>query len=187
MSSCGFFLRFGAPNMILIIAYGNNLREDDGAGLVLAAQLASYWRVRGTPADLIVVHQLAPELAEDIAGQGVTAVVFVDTRVSTLPTDRDVAVVPLAPAAELSPSLGHHVRPEVVLSYAQTLCAANALPPAWLVTVPGIAFEYGEQLSSFALAAIHEAFEDEYSPLHRLVAALAGRHGRARSETGPSR
>jgi hypothetical protein len=152
--------------------------------LVLAEHLASQWQTRGALADLIAVHQLAPELAEDIAGQSVSAAVFVDTRVSASMVDRDVAVVPLAPAAQLSSSLGHHVRPEVVLAYARTLCAADALPPAWLVTVPGIAFEFGEGLSDLAQTAIRQAFADESSPLQELIAALAGG---ARSETGPSK
>jgi hydrogenase maturation protease len=168
-----FFLRFHATNMILIIAYGNDLREDDGAGLILAERLACTWRLRGTPAHLVAVHQLAPELAADILEKDVTAVVFADARVSTSPGDGDVSVAPLEPAAEQSPSLGHHVQPEVLLSYARLLVAADSLPPAWLVTVPGMAFGYGERLSEVAQAAIRRAFENQSSPLSRLVTELA--------------
>ena len=159
--------------MILIIAYGNDLREDDGAGLMLAEQLASVLPDRGLAVQLISVQQLAPELAADIAGENVTVVVFVDTRMTTSPIDRNVAVVPLEPGTELSPSMGHHVQPNVLLAYAQALYITEAVPPAWLVTVPGIRFGYGEFISDVALSAIREALEDEGSQLRRLVANLS--------------
>ena len=159
--------------MILIIAYGNDLREDDGAGLMLAEQLASVLPDRGLAVQLISVQQLAPELAADIAGENVTVVVFVDTRMTTSPIDRNVAVVPLEPGTELSPSMGHHVQPAVLLAYAQALYVPEAAPPAWLVTVPGIRFGYGEFISDVALSAIREALEDDGSQLRRLVANLS--------------
>lgn len=159
--------------MILIIAYGNDLREDDGAGLVLAEQLASVWQVKGLTVQSLAVQQLAPELAANIAGEDVTAVIFVDTRMTTSPFDRSVAVVPLQPGTELSPSMGHHVQPNVLLAYAQALYVTEAVPPAWLVTVPGTRFGYGESISDVALSAIREALEDDDSQLRRLVADLS--------------
>ena len=159
--------------MILIIAYGNDLREDDSAGLVLAEQLASVWQARGLAVQSVSVQQLTPELAADIAGEDVTAVVFVDTRMTTSPFDLSVAVVPLQPGTELSPSMGHHVQPNVLLAYAQALYITEAVPPAWLVTVPGTRFGYGETISDVALSAIREAFEDDDSQLRRLVADLS--------------
>ena len=159
--------------MILIIAYGNELREDDGAGLVLAEQLASVWQVKGLTVQSVAVQQLAPELAADIAGEDVTAVIFVDTRMTTSPFDLSVAVVPLQPGTELSPSMGHHVQPNVLLAYAQALYVTETVPPAWLVTVPGTRFGYGETISDVALSAIREAFEDDDSQLRRLVADLS--------------
>lgn len=155
--------------MILIIAYGNDLREDDGAGLVLAERLASIWQSSGLSVQLAAVQQLTPELAADIGDKTVTAVIFVDTRMMRSPSDRSVAVVPLEPATEASPSMGHHVQPGVLLAYAQALYVAEILPPAWLVTVPGVKFGYGEFLSDVALSAIREAFEDDNSQLRRQV------------------
>ncbi len=159
--------------MILIIAYGNDLREDDGAGLVLAEQLASVWQVKGLTVQSVAVQQLAPELAAEIAGEDVTAVIFVDTRMTTSPFDLSVAVVPLQPGTELSPSMGHHVQPNVLLAYAQALYVTETVPPAWLVTVPGTRFGYGETISDVALSAIREAFEDDDSQLRRLVADIS--------------
>jgi Ni,Fe-hydrogenase maturation factor len=47
---------------ILVIAYGNPLRRDDGAGVALAKKLVRYWQKRGITARLLVVTQLTPEL-----------------------------------------------------------------------------------------------------------------------------
>jgi hypothetical protein len=69
--------------------------------------------------------------------------------------------------------MGHHIQPGVLLAYAQTLYVTEAVPPAWLVTVPGIRFGYGEFISDVALSAIREALDDEGSQLRRLVANLS--------------
>ncbi|MEZ4766952.1 MAG: hypothetical protein R2844_00805 [Caldilineales bacterium] len=66
--------------MILIIAYGNSLREDDGAGLVLAEKLEPLLRRFAVDARRIETQQLLPELAAEIAASQPHAVVFVDTR-----------------------------------------------------------------------------------------------------------
>ena len=159
-------------NMILIIAYGNNLREDDGAGLLLAERLATIWHDHDAPVRHLAVQQLAPELAADIAGEDVTAVVFVDTRLSPSSADLGVGVVPLEPIGEQSPSMGHHFQPGLLLAYAQTLFAVDPLPPAWLVTVPGVAFGYGERISEDTQMAIQSAFDCEDHPLQMLIKAL---------------
>ena len=125
-----------------------------------------------------MVQQLAPELALEIAEPGVSAVVFVDTRADT-PGDVEVGAVegvtvtPLAPPDAATPSLGHHFQPDVLLAYAALLLEGRQAPPAWLVTVPGMAFGHGEGLSQTASAAIEAAFHDETQPLPRLMARLA--------------
>ena len=63
----------------LVIGYGNSLRRDDGAGLLLAASVAADMAAAGEPVRLVQVQQLAPELAEEIAAPHVGGVIFVDT------------------------------------------------------------------------------------------------------------
>lgn len=134
--------------MILIIAYGNSLRQDDGAGLVLAEMLEAACRARRLEVERIVTHQLTPELSLEVARQGVAAVVFVDTRaVDPAETTPFVEVRPIS-TASLSPSLGHHLNPACLLVYAHLLYGQH--PPAWEVTVPGVDFEHGEDLSPIA-------------------------------------
>jgi len=127
---------------LLVIACGNSLRGDDGAGLLLAERLVTGWRAAGLSVQHVAVQQLTPELAESIAADGVAAVVFVDTAVGQ--TERGIAVQQVS-ANDGTPSLGHHLDPTLLLLYAQHLYAQQ--PPAWLVTIPGEAFGLGEELS----------------------------------------
>lgn len=158
--------------MILLIAYGNPLRQDDGAGLRLAELLAQRWQEQATALRHLAVQQLTPELAVEIAEPDVKAVVFVDTRAATAPAEA-VEITPLAPPDAATPSLGHHCQPDVLLAYAALLQDGRPSPPAWLVTVPGLAFDHGEGLSQTASAAIRAALDDESQPLQRLMARLA--------------
>ena len=163
--------------MILLIAYGNPLRQDDGAGLRLAELMVRCWQEQSTPLRHLTVQQLAPELALEIAEPGVSAVVFVDTRAVT-PGDVEagavegVAVTPLAPPDAATPSLGHHFQPDVLLAYAALLLEGRQTPPAWLVTVPGTAFDHGEGLSQTASAAIETALSGIDEPLLQLIDQL---------------
>ena len=141
--------------MILIIGYGNSLRQDDGAGLLLANTLAHACRTRNLPAKCITTHQLMPELAPTIAAQEISAVVFVDTRI-VLPSETEPAVqIRTLTANTSSPSVGHHLTPETLLLYAQLLYSRQ--PAAWLVTVPGTAFDHGESLSELTKTALKTA------------------------------
>ncbi|MCB0213364.1 MAG: hydrogenase maturation protease [Anaerolineae bacterium] len=138
--------------MLLIIACGNSLRRDDGAGLLMAERLEQECQALGLIVKRISVHQLMPELAVDIADRAVRAVVFVDTRPAQ-PGDT-AALFPLAPE-EASPSIGHHLTPTVLLLYAQQLY--DHCPPAWQITVPGVDFDHGETLSRTAADSLSRA------------------------------
>jgi hydrogenase maturation protease len=131
--------------MILLIGYGNDSRRDDGAGLVLAGIIEQSWRTLGVAVTCLSVHQLLPELAEEIARPEVAAVVFVDARtVATGEIDPQIQIQSLVVETQ-SPSLGHHLDPTTLLTYAGRLYGWQ--PPAWLVTVPAADFGYGEGFS----------------------------------------
>ncbi len=138
--------------MILIIGYGNSLRQDDGGGLELAQQIEQTGRELGLPVERICLQQLVPELAVDIARPDVEAVIFADTRIVT-PDDAapELEIAPLANRSS-SPGVGHHLLPEVLLIYAYRLYGQQ--PPAWLITVPGIDFDHGESLSQITQNAL---------------------------------
>jgi hydrogenase maturation protease len=121
-----------------VIGYGNSLRGDDGVGLRVAAVVAR-WKAPGL--QTLEVHQLAPELAETLAGVG--RAIFVDAY--TAPAGGTVLVEALAPA-DFQPSLGHTCDPRLLLALARALYGRH--PEAWLVAVPGYDFEPGETLSA---------------------------------------
>lgn len=127
---------------ILVIGYGNTLRQDDGAGVALAERLVNGLQEQGVATQVLTVPQLAPELAVEIAAEGVQAVVFVDAAAGA---EEDAIQVRRLDLDGASPSFGHQLDPAVLLRYAHLL--APQTPPAWLVTVPGVEFGHGETLS----------------------------------------
>ncbi|MGA2227166.1 MAG: hydrogenase maturation protease [Syntrophobacteraceae bacterium] len=144
--------------MVLILAYGNSLRRDDGAGFVLGDIVERMLSEAGFEVDRIDSHQLEPELALDISGEKISAVLFIDAR--ALPDahradDLHVQVRRVTSDENASPSMGHHLNAQTLLAYAGFLFKKE--PPAWLITVPGIDFDHGEGLSETAQQAIHEA------------------------------
>jgi len=146
--------------MVLILAYGNSLRRDDGAGFVLGDVVERMLSEAGFEVDRIDSHQLEPELALDISGQKISSVLFIDARVvPQTPSEDDLRVQfgRVAAAEKTSPAMGHHLNPSTLLSYAEYLFKKK--PPAWLITVPGVDFDHGEGLSEAALRAISSAPE----------------------------
>lgn len=127
---------------ILVLACGNSLRRDDGAGLLLAAQLVRQWRSARVAVRHVSVHQWTPELAAEIAAPETTAVIFVDAAVC--PDTSTIHVQPVQ-ATATSHNLGHHLTPATLLLYARDLY--NRQPPARLVTIPGADFALGEEIS----------------------------------------
>lgn len=141
--------------MILLIGYGNSLRRDDGAGLILAERLDHAWRGQGVAVKHLPVHQLTPELAAEMAEPEIDAVIFVDARaIAAGEVDPQVQVQPVNGESP-SPSLGHHLNPVALLLYADQLFGRR--PSAWLVTVPAADFGYGESLSQITQQALASA------------------------------
>ncbi|MGA2402645.1 MAG: hydrogenase maturation protease [Syntrophobacteraceae bacterium] len=144
--------------MVLIIAYGNSLRRDDGAGFVLGDVVERMLSEAGLEVERIDSHQLEPEFALDISGEKVSAVLFIDARAVPGAPDADdlrIHVGRVVSAQNASPGIGHHLNAATLLSYAG--CLFKKEPPAWLITVPGTDFDHGEGLSETALQAIHSA------------------------------
>ena len=139
----------------LVIGYGNSLRRDDGAGLLLAASVAADMAAAGVPVRLVQVQQLAPELAEEIAAPHVGGVIFVDTIPARTAADT-LQITPLGEEdAATAQSSSHHVGPALLLRMAAQLF--GHAPAAWLVTVPGWDFGHGEELSPSTRAQLARA------------------------------
>jgi len=67
--------------MILVIGIGNPLRQDDGAGWMLAERMAYALHALDAAARVLCVQQLAPEHAVDVVAADVTTVCFADVAV----------------------------------------------------------------------------------------------------------
>ena len=143
--------------MLLVIGYGNSLRRDDGAGLLLAEALTAAWQGAGHAVALVVAHQLMPEIAAEIADLEPAVVLFVDTAIAPPMTGETApACWPTRLHAEdAAATLGHHLDPTAVLFYADRLFAAR--PAAWLLQVPGYDFDHGEGLGEATRAAVDQA------------------------------
>lgn len=140
------------PAHFLVIAYGNTLRRDDGAGIGLAGILVKQWRILGIGVRYIVVPQLAPELAVDIADPGVMGVIFVDAAQAEPPLMIKLQAIALDLA---TPVVSHHLDPAGLLLYARLLAPRSV--PAWTVSVPGVDFDYGEGFSPLVRQLFHDA------------------------------
>ena len=137
---------------LLLIGFGNPLRQDDGAGPAKARALAGC--LPGS--QLLTVHQLTPEQAGTNASSPAQAVVFVDVsaEVAAEGTADSVQIRPLC-AGSASPALGHHLTPASLMVYARLLYQENK--PAWLVTVPGHRFGFGSEFSPPVRSALARA------------------------------
>lgn len=133
---------------LLVLAYGNTLRSDDGVGPAVGRRVEEL-ALPGVR--VVIAHQLFPELADEVSRAG--AVVFVDASVEPLP---NVAMRPVEPAGQLQ-SVAHACDPGALLGLARD--AFGRCPPAWCVHIPVAELGFGETLSPRAVAGRDRAVE----------------------------
>jgi hydrogenase maturation protease len=130
---------------ILILAYGNPLRGDDGVAWLAAEELNAKFTV--PEVEVVCVQQLAPEMAERVSWAD--AVIFLDAAEDGL--SGEVRCTPLVEpfaAARFS----HQLSPIAILALAKQLYGAS--PLAYSVTLTGQCFDHGDTLSPAAAAAL---------------------------------
>jgi hydrogenase maturation protease len=138
---------------VVLIGYGNELRNDDGAGQRVARAVAD-WRLPGVQA--VAVHQLTPELVVLLADAA--RAIFVDASPGEWSGGCELQ------PAEAGGAMGHVSDPRELLALTQALY--GRWPPSVLVTVPAGNLDFGEQLSAVAERGLEEAL--------RQVARLLG-------------
>ncbi len=147
---------------ILIIAYGNEFRGDDGAGPALGHLLEA----RPIPsARTVVCHQLVPELAEPLSR--VPYAVFVDAR--TPDGDPRPHLRRLNASDGESPGIGHVSNPGDLLALSAFLY--GSAPAAWLLSLPSESMGLGQWLTSTGREGVRKG--------SRAVRRLARRLARA--------
>ena len=130
---------------VLVIGYGNTLRGDDAAG-VKAAELISK---RHPEIICVVVHQLVPELAEQIAECDI--VFFIDAQEGI--TQPNVQLI--ATSIEADQPRTHFISPESLLALSQQLYQ-HIPAKAYIVGIPASQFEFSEELSAQTEQAMHQ-------------------------------
>ena len=130
----------------LVIGYGNTLRSDDGAGQRVAEKIAQ-WELPEVRS--LAVHQLTPELAEDISQAD--AVIFIDAVATNSENSISVQIQQLQ-VADDETSLGHSCNPRSLLSVTQVLY--GKVIKAYWVLIPAVNFDFSEELSSLTQRGI---------------------------------
>ncbi len=125
---------------------------DDGVAFVLAPLISKYLEGRGHRVNLSLEHQLLPEAAEDL--EGADFAIFVDASMEKSPEGFCIRSVE---AREILEGLNlHTVSPEWIL--AMGLRIHGRKPEAWLVTVEGERFDFGEGLTPACSQRAERAF-----------------------------
>ncbi|MGB7546650.1 MAG: hydrogenase maturation protease [Terracidiphilus sp.] len=135
----------------LVLACGNTLREDDGAGPWLAEWAEERFR---NEAGVRVVsrQQWTPELAEEIAGA--EDVLFIDCSANSAPGL--VCLAPVTPSTHSPRLLGHQLSAADLLALGRELYAS--LPrQALLLTIGAGSTELGEKFSPAVTVALPDA------------------------------
>jgi hydrogenase maturation protease len=129
---------------VLIVAYGNPLRSDDGVAWRAADALEG--KLPDSEVEILEMHQLAPELAENLSR--VEAVIFVDAAEKGEPGE--IHCEELSPTGEAP--FAHQLSPGAVLLFARQVYDRS--PRAFSVTLTGECFDHGEALSPAVVAAL---------------------------------
>jgi hydrogenase maturation protease len=155
---------------VLVIGYGNSLRSDDGVGWHAAHLLADDPRL--ARAEVVVRHQLAPELALDVSKASL--VVLIDASAAEPPGMIAVRRVSNDPSGARPQATSHHMGPQEIVELARELY--GAAPEVFVVGVGISSTEAGEELTP-AVAAALPAVADA-------VAELVAEHLRSLDERG---
>ena len=134
---------------ILIIAYGNPLRSDDGVAWKAAEALQG--RLPAADIEILVLQQLGPELAESISR--CEGVIFVDAASGgENPGEIRIRAMNADLANAEAPRFCHALPPVALLGLAERLYGAR--PRAYSATIEGQSFEHGETLTAVVAAAL---------------------------------
>jgi hydrogenase maturation protease len=133
---------------VLILAYGNPQRGDDG----VAWHAAELLRDRCPTARIECAHQLAPEFAEMAAQADV--VLFIDAAQDGEPGH--IVCTEVNPAADCGQS-SHWLTPAQVMALCRQLYGAT--PRAMSVSIAGASFDHGATLSDAISSALPELID----------------------------
>lgn len=142
---------------VLVIAYGNPLRSDDGVAWRAAEEI----RTIASRIEVVCRHQLTPELAENASRADM--VIFVD---ATAQGNAGEVVCRSVTAQSREARFSHHLTPSQVLWLCDRWYGGS--PPAFLVSITGESFDHGDGLSVAARSGVRQSV----SVVSDLISAL---------------
>ena len=134
---------------VLVLGYGNLIRGDDGIGQAVANEVEN-WNLPNVRSQSL--HQLVPELAEDLSQ--VDLAIFVDASI----TGNTIQILRIKALETSELNWGHSLTPQSLLALAKNLY--NKTPDAWLISVPGVNFELCDRLSETAKQRVTVALDN---------------------------
>lgn len=146
---------------ILIVAYGNPLRSDDGVGWRAADTLSQ--KLSTPNVEILRLHQLAPELADTL--RGFDRVIFIDAACNENDgiEPGNICIEEIATGIPDATAFTHGFSPQTVLELAADLYGIRL--PAFSVTIQGSNFDHGNVLSE----TVADALPHLISTVERLV------------------
>jgi hydrogenase maturation protease len=137
-----------APAGVLVIGYGNTLRQDDGVGPKTAEAIAAL-NLPGVA--VVTCDLLTPEMAERIS-QAKT-VFFIDASVEA-PKEVQVRKLEPNPTCQV---MAHAADPRTMLALARDVF--GHAPEGWWVTIPARRMGIGDDLSTVATRGMKTAIQ----------------------------
>jgi hydrogenase maturation protease len=148
----------------LVFGVGNPSRGDDALGPLFIERLEAWsTTARGLPVALASLTDFQWQIEHALDLVDIDVVVFVDASVRAEPP---FELAPLAAKFDATHST-HALSPACLLAVAQRL--GQTIPEAWLLTIPGRAFELGAEPSPDSQNCLDAAFE------HLRSSLIAGR------------
>lgn len=146
---------------VLVLAYGNPLRSDDG----VAWHAAEALRDRCPSSEIVSAHQLTPEFAEMAAKAD--GVVFID---ASQDGDPGHIVCAWVNAKEDGGQSSHWLTPAQVIVLCEELYGVT--PRAMMISIAGASFDHGETLSEPLRSALPELIDQAEDWVVRLADSL---------------
>lgn len=136
---------------LLILGYGNPIREDDGFGWIAASTLFEYYK-NDSGVEVLNIQQLTPDIAEPISNS--KRVVFIDASIEGEIGKWCCRKVSAEESREIET---HSVDPQSLLAFTKLLY--NETPEAELITIRGERFGHGYEMSENVRNAVDEVVE----------------------------
>ena len=141
----------------LIFGIGNPSRGDDALGSAFIEQLGQWLdnpvNAQTLPMDLVLETDFQCQVEHVLDLVDRAGAIFVDASHKAAPP---FELTPLVPDFDATHTT-HALSPGCVLAVAQNI--GQALPPCWMLAIPGSGFELGEDISATSQAYLALAFD----------------------------